>query len=380
MIMKYVRRRLFALGAGVAVVAGALASGTAVAAPAAPQVSAWAAGIAHPATPHCPAGTTPLNPVGAARTPHGGTTYTFDVAGHKGFETVPPQGFDPRSAGNAVLREMNLPTRPASGSALTSWLKDMASYKSLSTPALCQGAPVTRPQPKPAGFPKATHVAYTNWAGYIDTSRTYSGVVSHWTQNYAHTCNCTGPTDEVTWVGLGGVNGGLVQAGTRLYSNTTPYAWWEYVGADGSGVSIQSAGTVGVGDDIAAAVSWNSAHTVATFGVTDNGSYRINFSMSLSSTFYDGSTAEFINERPAYCSTGCYKTLTNFVQTNFSQARVILSGSSTQYAFTAQPYEGAVATNDGNFYSPPCSTSTHLLMYPENASGYNFDLVWCRAS
>lgn len=368
--------RMIAMTAGITGLVGTLASGPAVAAPSPSSVGAWAAGIAHPAAAHCPAGTSPLVPDGASRTAHGGTKYTFQLAGHEGYEIIPPKGFNPSSADNAELQEMNLPTRPAAGAALTSWLKSMASYKGVSTPAFCQGAPVTKIQPGAT----ATHTAYTNWAGYIDTGRTYTQVVSHWTQNYSHTCNCAGPTDEVTWVGLGGVNGGLIQAGTRLYSNTTPYAWWEYVGSDNSGVSIQQMGNVAAGDDIAALVNWSPNHGSASFELTDNGTYLINFGMLLGSQYYDGSTAEFINERPQYCLGGCYKTLSNFVRTNFTQARVFVSGSSGAIAFTSEPYEAAVASSDGAFYAPPCSTSTKLLMYPENPSGENFDLVWCRAS
>ena len=372
--------QMIATAASAAGLVGALASGPAAATPAPSSTGAWAAGIAHPATPHCPAGTSALVPNGASRTAHGGTKYTFEVAGHEGFEIVPPAGFNPSSASNAELQEMNLPTRPASAGALASWSKSMASYKGVSTPAFCQGAPVTRTQKVPTDA-RAAHTSDTGWAGYINTGRTYDQVVSHWTQNYAHTCNCAGPTDEVTWVGLGGVNGGLIQAGTRLYSNTTPYAWWEYVGPnDNGGVSIQQMGNVAAGDDIAALVNWSPDHMTADFELTDNGTYLINFGMVLGSYYYDGSTAEFINERPAYCYGGCYKTLSNFVRTNFTQARVYLSGSTTAYPFTAEPYEGAVATSDGNFYAPPCSTSSNLLMYPENASGENFDLVWCRAS
>ena len=372
--------RTIATAAITASLVGAFASGPAAAVPSPSRSGAWAAGIAHPATPHCPAGTSPLVPVGASRTAHGGTKYTFQLAGHEGYEIVPPKGFDPLSAGNSELQEMNLPTRPASGSALTSWLKSMASYKGVSTPALCQSAPVTRIQTAPTGA-TAAHTSGTSWAGYIDTSKTYDQVVSHWTQNYSHTCGCAGPTDEVTWVGLGGVNGGLIQAGTRLYSNTTPYAWWEYVGPNNNGgVSIQQMGNVAAGDDIAALVSWSPDHNTAYFELTDNGTYLINFGVVLGSYYYDGSTAEFINERPQYCPYGCYKTLSNFVQTNFTQARVYLSGSTTAFPFTAQPYEGAIASSDGAFYSPPCSTSSNLLMYPENPSGENFDLVWCRAS
>jgi hypothetical protein len=349
------------------------------------EINPKASGIQKVLAPNCPTGTIATKPVSVKPVAHRGVKYTFNIAGHAATEIVPPASFNPLTASRSELAEMNLPTRPSPDHGLGTWLREMASYKGFDTPALCQSKPLTRlhgSSPR-AISPQAvdTHTSSYNWAGYINYGRTYGKVVAHWTQNSAHTCNCSGPTDESTWVGLGGVNyPRLIQAGTDMYSSNTPRAWWEYVGPNGSGVAEQVAGTVRVGDDIAAAVNWNTSHTVATFGLTDNGTYLFNLSISLPS-YYDGSTAEYINERPAVCSgNSChYPTLTNFVRTNFTLARAYLDGSATANAFTSLPYESVVASSNGAFYSPPCGTSSTLLMYPENPSGENFDTVWCRA-
>jgi hypothetical protein len=347
--------------------------------------TAWAPDIPRLATPTCPADMSPLMPTGAQRTPHGGIRYTFQVAGQQGSEVVPPAGFNPLNATDAELAEMNFPGRPAAGDALNSWRHDMSSYRGFRSPAFCQGKPITRPLAPSANGPTADHSPSWSWAGYVNRYKHYGKVVSHWTQNSAHTCGCSGPTDEVTWVGLGGANfPHLIQAGTRLNSNHTPNAWWEFVGPDGAGVTIQDEGTVGVGDDIAAAVSWNAAGTVATFAVVDGGRYIFNFPITLASIYYDDSTAEFINERPCYAG-NCdapadFHTLSNYIQTNFTAARVYLLGSTTPNAFTSMPYYAVVTGNDGNYYDPPCGNSSHLLQYPQNASGQSFDIVWCRAS
>lgn len=320
----------------------------------------------------CPVGATLVQPSQPVRTPHGGTRYTFHIPGQSLEEVVPPANWHPATVPTSELAEMNF-LKPANQSE-TLWRQGLSAYRGFELSPLC----VTQFASKRGAVAPMTHVAYTNWSGYINTSNTYDKVVSHWTQTSAHTCNCTGPTDEVTWVGIGGVNGGLIQAGTRMYSANQPTSWFEYISPSGQGIEISTVGTVGIGSDIAASVAWGSDHSTAYFALTENGTYKFNMPKSGLGAYYDPSTAEYIVERPS-CGNDCYRPLGNFVQTNFFGARAYVG--STAYPFTSLPFTGAELSTNGVFYSPAaCSTSSTILSYPENASGQNFDIKWCRAS
>lgn len=330
----------------------------------------------------CPSGTVALKPATAHLTTHGAAVYHYAIGTGPGFDYyVPPTGFKPLTASNAELAEMNLPTRPSGGARFAAWKSDMGRYKGTEKPVLCESrTPISESagkhgRPSAGSGAVATHYGNDHWSGYVNNAGSYTEVVAHWTQQGAYTCGCSGPTDEVTWVGIGGWSTGrLLQDGTRNYSNTTPYAWFEYLGAVNVGI-IQRNNTT-VGDDIASAVSYSNG--TANFGVTDNGTYEVNVHQGGLAGDYDPSTADFINERPVYCSTGCYHTLTNTGVTFWSSARTYSPAG--EIPIGGQSVFAVVMTSDGSTQAPPCSTSSTILQYPEGLSGQNFDSQWCRAS
>jgi hypothetical protein len=93
---------------------------------------------------------------------------------------------------------------------------------------------------------------------------------------------------------------------------------------------------------------------------------------------YDGTTSEWINERPTYCTTGCYKPLSNTGTTDFWDANGVNSSGEVPVA------DGGVIAvlmnSDGSGSLPPCSSSPTLLQYPDSLSGATFESHWCRAS
>ena len=48
--------------------------------------------------------------------------------------------------------------------------------------------------------------------------------------------------------------------------------------------------------------------------------------------------------------------------------------------FGSQNFYAYEMTNEGNFYSAPCSTSTHILMYPNNVVSDGFQNNFCRGA
>ena len=93
----------------------------------------------------------------------------------------------------------------------------MRDYKGTSTNGMCLAdQPVSNsnePADSSAAGVGADHAVSGNWSGYVNRTTNATSISPHWTQQYAHACGCTGPTDQVTWVGLGGytTNAALLQ-------------------------------------------------------------------------------------------------------------------------------------------------------------------------
>jgi hypothetical protein len=59
-----------------------------------------------------------------------------------------------------------------------------------------------------------------HWSGYVDTAGQYKEIISHFTQPGAYDRGCGGgPTEEATWVGLGGWNSSTGRIDARDYAS-----------------------------------------------------------------------------------------------------------------------------------------------------------------
>lgn len=262
-----------------------------------------------------------------------------------------------------------------------------ADGQTFSSPAVA--APSGGATGSPDGTGMAPYKAFYNWSGYENTSgsaSTFNAVHGNWTQWTPGNCNCSGTTDEVTWVGLGDDgNGSLLQDGTRYYGSQS-YAWFEYLhpcSTSGCNISIQPAQSVPYGTTVHAYVGWGVTGTGHfDYQVSDvtTGQYYLNGSTTLNNTYYNGSTAEYINERPTHCSSGCYYPLTNYGSPmGWADAQYHTPGGTWQN-FTNTSFTDLEMSNDSNWYGSPCSASTHLLAYGVGAYLDSFNNYWCRAS
>jgi hypothetical protein len=199
------------------------------------------------------------------------------------------------------------------------------------------------------------HDSSLNWSGYVNDEHAYTGVVSHWIQNDFNPCGCTLPSFEGTWVGIGGAKSGvphagaLIQAGTDLNSSAQhPRAWLEYLNSSNHNPP-QYFGNVAVGADIATSVTYDPSSNIANLAMTEDHVYDFNVNVTFpNSSYYDSSTAEFINERVKYAP-GLYRSFTNYDHTRWSLARTTTaSGAKT---ITQRHYYSIVLSNDGEFYS-----------------------------
>jgi hypothetical protein len=251
-------------------------------------------------------GGTGLSPAKTYDLPDGGTAYEFIIDGIVNTFPVPPADFVPLKATDEELAEYALPPRPTDDIELASWESEMALLRSSPIPTPCLVQSVSgffQPAPPDGSEPDIT--TSSNWSGYAASDPgvdEWEGVQSDWTQPTGQN-TCTADY-ESTWVGLGGFYdppGRLLQAGTTMHhASGYPFAWYEYLN-DSGGILATALPNVNVhsGDAIHVEVLWLSEITSADFFVVDNtnGTFQT-ITVSNLSAYYDGSTGDFIDERP----------------------------------------------------------------------------------
>jgi peptidase A4-like protein len=161
-----------------------------------------------------------------------------------------------------------------------------------------------------------TQVQSTNWAGYADTSSTFTTVAGSWTEP-AVSCGSRG-TDAVFWVGIDGFTSGSVEqdgtfaecsGGSAFY-----FTWWEMYPTN----AIQVVGSSVVpGDSITSSVVRSG--TSYTLKVTDSTHPANSFSTTQSCSNCANSSAEWIAEAP---SSGSVLPLANFGTWTLNNATV----------------------------------------------------------
>lgn len=290
------------------------------------QSALYEQGVPLPPAPACLPGGTPLYPSSSEKTPDGGYRYNYNIDGQVSEFPVPPTSFRPDNASNAQLLEYGFPSRPTDALALAQWRADFSDYRNTGTPQICLTKKFVEPYiVAPMAGTAGTANSY-NWSGTTENAPdAWVAVSGNWVQSAAGSCGCgTGNTDEASWVGLGGYyTQSLIQAGTDMYGTPSNlYAWFEYLhpcepyGCNVQEVDLQNV-TVAAGDSIHVFVSYETSSGSADCLVCSAGSCQPML-MQLNSTYYDGSSAEWIDERPMYCQAGCYKPLTNFDYNNWS--------------------------------------------------------------
>lgn len=342
----------------------------------------------------CPGGTL-LTAVSARRLPGGAMAYKYVLRDGTSFENIaPPAGFNVGTASNALLKELNFPPRPAGAAARKTWRAQVAPFgksRISRSSKFCQAAVphsetgIINQARAAAGrhaggvTPRGSvgHTGSSIWSGYELRSGHYQRAVGHFTQPFT---DSGGARAFSSWVGLNSSsNGRLVQAGAGDGSGApggSPF--WELFCSPNPGDcnSAQVSSTIGSnpGDVISVNVSVDS-NNVSYYQVAINGSLVINTSKQMRSDASTGGVADFITERTAG------DVIPTFTLIQFSAARTYANfNSSTSVPFGSQNFYAYELTNDGKFYSAPCSTSTHILMYPSNVVSDGFQNNFCRGA
>jgi hypothetical protein len=311
----------------------------------------------------CEPGETWLQPTAVEKQSDGGQLDDYWIDGLLNQVAVPPRNFQPLTASDEALAMYGFPARPAAEDALAAWTDDLANWKPTPDLGLCQTTM------------RATVVQASNWSGYYATvsSNLYIAAQGDYHQPTAGSTSCTSP-QEVSWVGVGGVySNALIQDGTGISTSGGYYAWYEYLNTSGGGISITKlpSVTVHAGDRMHSyTVHQTSGVGQTTFYVADNTtSTSQSVIVNLSSSYYDGRTAEWIDERPLV--NGSNSPLRNFGTVNWTNTQA-QRANSTWYTLGSQPYV-EVDMMDNTF--------SHYLAFPNSlSSNTTFTDNWFRCS
>lgn len=244
---------------------------------------------------------TPLPP-GAAATDVA-KAYHFNFHGDDLVQVVPPAGFKPLTATDAELKAYELPPRPPGGAALAHWESMMSGWKGAAPPEPCETGRVNS---------VAHYATLPYWAGGMNinnssTLNTYTKADGEWTEP-AFVAVCPAASAYTIWSGLGGYNSTrLIQAGVNTDTAlNSSYMFWEVLSSAHPNSEVKLTGDiVRAGDIVEAFESYTAGGTgSAYFFVYDatNGlsasTTRTTYSGANMSTYYEGTTADYITEAP----------------------------------------------------------------------------------
>jgi hypothetical protein len=243
-------------------------------------------------------------------TSDGGTAYDYDVHGKTVSFMVPPAGFDPRSASADERAMYGIPHRPSDPGAQAGWDHAAARASFLKPPEFLAVIPAQATSAVKAA------TGSLNWSGFTDLggAGAFTQSTGVYTEPTDHGTACSNNSD-VSWVGIGGWNSGnLAQDGTGI---NTPglgqhQAWKEILPASITPVNLYAT----PGQSFKATTHWlGNRWQFVLYNEYTGQSQTIN----VNSSSYDGSSSEFIGERPSVG--GNFTNLTNFGHLNWSSAQ-----------------------------------------------------------
>lgn len=285
-------------------------------------------------------------PTATEALPDGGVEYVYSDLPVQAKFPVPPPGFSPLAASDGQLAEYDFPARPNDPKALAAWQEEMSFYRrTVPTDHLIsfEAPNSARALPGLSSF---------NWSGYV-ADGSFQGIQGEY--NEPSLTSCGSQDAEVDWVGLGGANtNDLVQIGTgwtnsdlNLSNGINHDAWYEVLPQQPYwqvlGLSTSP------GDVIFAEVGHYSGG--AFMYISDNSTGNVvNFDVAVPN--YDGTSAEWIGERPTVTPSGGgasnYTRLTDFQQLNWRNDSVNVEAA-------WQP-QGSVDNTVYNMYSDNSQT------------------------
>ena len=193
----------------------------------------------------------------------------------------------------------------------------------------------------------------------------------NYTQPAAESTTCSNAQQGV-WTGLGGWNSGtLAQDGTALPGSLSSgyNAWYEYFNSSSNhGPTILSKLSVAAGDSMHLYVAYSTTNGTIDFYVANNsnGTSQSVEVTGVGTAYYDGSTADYIAERPS-CGSNCLYPLQHFSTFSTSTAEAETTGGTwIPISSSPDPYKLLMYAGSTELAAPSSL----------NSSGDGFSTTW----
>ena len=238
----------------------------------------------------------------------GGKDYIYNNAnGHTVEFAVHPAGFDPRRADAAHLARYHFPARPTDPSAASDWDHAMANVPAATPKAM--GRLVLAPQIRGA----TQQPDSLNWAWWDDNlvphkpTSLFSGTEADYNEPFAALNGCPKPIGQTQWIGIGGATPGgnaLDQAGTETVFPLTGLTiyhqpWFEVLPLPAAfGPYQANPGDLELLGVVVVPSSNPNFLTFSWYVQDQNLGWSYSGETSISPSEYDGTTVEWVMERP----------------------------------------------------------------------------------
>lgn len=236
----------------------------------------------------------------------GGKRYVYDVPGGSVTFLVPPPSFDAAGASASELELYGIPTAPPADSPQYGpWREMIDNYH-----------PETSPSTELIGLPTQATIQNSHWSGWVNTasSQIFKEAQGYYVEPYDHGTVCS-KAAAVTWVGLGGLHSNqLAQLGTAIGESglEAHQMWWEILPQYKTVLAMKHKAVAG--NTVLAEVKEISS-TSFQFFIDDIGGESHSFIGETTTNGYDGSSADYIVERPLQGS--AFAKMTNFGEVPF---------------------------------------------------------------
>ena len=224
-----------------------------------------------------------------------------------------PDHFSPLTASGAELATFGYPPRPSDLESLNVWEEMVATLDPILTQDFCQ-------QPALSANETSNTLYYSNWGGFLaqGSAGSFIGLETDFIQPNVNFTACAS-AQAAAWIGLGGTQSGtdgLIQMGTVISSTGVVRSWYEYLNKTDQRPPVYVSNfTVSPGDRLHFYISRVVSDGWTTFSFTNLSRTTKNMlavRLTIPSGYYDGSTAEWIMERPYDNVTNAYTPFADY--------------------------------------------------------------------
>lgn len=317
--------------------------------------------------------------------PDGGKIYVYKVDGVTHQFPLPPEDFDPISATDEQLKTYGIPPRPDINNEddYLSWVEivDGVNFVPMTELEVMRGnenkASSNNTRYETTTYSAVSYRTSPNWSGYVSnlglsSSEFYTQVQVDYVEPTVK--SSSGVCGNGVWIGLGGDGSkSLVQAGTAvaLLNPNRHYAWFECLGPNHTNPPQTIKGIdVNPGDKIHIYISFQAANDLFNWYVVNSttGQALSDTPKYDSDIYFDGSTVEWIVERPSG-STG-YGELGNYGSVTFTNCKAMLNTSTSWINLEDLSNVSSLKmTSNG-------SSSGRTLSSPGSINGDTFTCYW----